>query len=76
MANANEIPARGTIIEILAGGAYRVELANGHCCIARPSKEHEVKLGPLAPGATVALEFHPYDLSRGRIVLNSCSGGL
>ncbi len=69
MANANEIPARGTIVEILADGAYRIELANGHRCIGRASKEHEVKLGPLALGASVALEFHPYDLSRGRIVL-------
>jgi translation initiation factor IF-1 len=69
MGNANEIPARGTIVEILTDSAYRVELANGHRCIARAPRDHEVKLGPLALGDSVALEFHPYDLSRGRIVL-------
>jgi translation initiation factor IF-1 len=64
MANGNQIQARGTVVEILKHDAYRVELANGHRCIARAPKEAP----PLSAGDEVALEFHPYDLSRGRIV--------
>jgi translation initiation factor IF-1 len=64
MLHANQIPAQGTVIEILKHGAYRVELPNGHRCIARaPDEAH------LATGDRVQIEFHPYDLSRGRIIL-------
>jgi translation initiation factor IF-1 len=63
--NANQIQARGTVTEVLKHGAYRVELANGHRCIARaPDGAH------LSAGDRVQLEFHPYDLSRGRIILS------
>ena len=69
MANANQIEARGTVVEILKHDAYRVELANGHRCIARTSKDHPLNCIPLSLGDRVQLEFHPYDLSRGRIIL-------
>jgi translation initiation factor IF-1 len=68
MANGNEIQARGTVVEDLKHGAYRVELANGHRCIARASRDDRLDFNDLAPGDRVQLEFHPYDLSRGRIV--------
>ena len=61
--HANPIQARGTVVEVLKNEAYRVELANGHRCIARAPKEAP----QLSAGDAVALEFHPYDLSRGRI---------
>jgi translation initiation factor IF-1 len=67
--NANQIHARGTVVEILKHGAYRVALANGHRCIARASGEHRLNFIRLSVGDHVQLEFHPYDLSRGRIVL-------
>jgi translation initiation factor IF-1 len=63
MANANQIQARGTVVEVLKHEAYRVELANGHRCIARAPDGAR-----LCVGNRVQLEFHPYDLSRGRIV--------
>ena len=66
MGNANQIAARGTVLEVLKHGAYRIELANGHRCIARAEKN-----APDIPlGEKVLLAFHPYDLSRGRIVSN------
>ena len=64
MPHANQIPAQGTVIEVLKHSAYRVELANGHRCIARARDEAR-----LSAGDRVRLEFHPYDLSRGRIIL-------
>jgi len=69
MLHANQIPAQGTVIEVLKHGAFRVELANGHRCIARASGEHRLNFIRLSPGDCVQLEFHPYDLSRGRIIL-------
>jgi translation initiation factor IF-1 len=61
----DSIEAKGTIIEVLDREAYRVELANGHRAIARAGKEIST---PYRPGNTVLLAFHPYDLSRGRII--------
>jgi translation initiation factor IF-1 len=69
MANANQIHARGMVVEVLKQGAYRVQLANGHRCIARASGEHRLNFIRLSTGDRVELEFHPYDLSRGRIIL-------
>ena len=65
----DNLQVKGTVIEVLKHGAYRVELANGHRCIARASGEHRLNFIRLFPGDRVQLEFHPYDLSRGRIVL-------
>jgi translation initiation factor IF-1 len=68
MANANQIQARGTVVEVLKQGAYRVELSNGHRCIARASGDLRLNFIRLAAGDRVQVEFHPYDLSRGRIL--------
>jgi translation initiation factor IF-1 len=62
----DQLEARGTVIERVADGAYRVELPNGHKCIVRAPRGDETEY---APGAAVRVAFHPYDLSRGRIVL-------
>ena len=70
MPNANQIPGRGTVVEILKQGAYRVALENGHRCIARASGNHRLNFIRHALGDQVQLEFHPYDLSRARIILD------
>jgi translation initiation factor IF-1 len=61
--SANQIRAVGTVIELLGRDACRVELPNGHRCIARAKKEANIALAD-----QVTVEFHPYDLSRGWIV--------
>jgi len=63
MTHTAQLRARGVVVEVLRDGACRVELPNGHRCIARAPEEVR-----LAVGAAVTVEFHPYDLSRGRIV--------
>jgi translation initiation factor IF-1 len=73
MPNANQLKARGTVVETLKHGAYRVQLANGHRCIARASGEHRLNFIRLTLGEIVHLEFQPYDLSRARIILPSAS---
>ena len=59
----SSLRARGKVVELLARGACRVELPNGHRCIARPPEGRDVTFGE-----EVTVEFHPYDLSRGRII--------
>lgn len=63
MSSRNNIQANGTVTEVLPHDAYRVELANGHRCVARASGEIRFSSGDI-----VQIKFHPYDLSRGRIV--------
>ena len=69
MPSGNQIHARGTVVEILKHGAYRIQLQNGHRCIARASGELRLQFIRLVVGDPVHLEFNPYDLSRARIVL-------
>jgi translation initiation factor IF-1 len=69
MPSANQLHAKGTVVEVLKQGAFRVQLANGHRCIARASGEVRLNFVLLGLGDQVHLEFNPYDLSRARIVL-------
>lgn len=69
MPSGNQINTQGIVVEVLKQGAYRVQLGNGHRCIARASGELRLNFIRLAPGDQVHLEFNPYDLSRARIIL-------
>lgn len=60
------LQAKGTVVEVLTGDAYRVELANGHRAVARAPKGAPRTAFKI--GDTVLIEFHPYDLSRGWII--------
>jgi translation initiation factor IF-1 len=71
MPSGNEIHAKGTVVEVLRHGAYRVQMPNGHRCIARASGELRLSFERPSLGDHVHLEFNPYDLSRARIVLPS-----
>jgi len=64
MPHANQIEARGTVVEILRDGACRIQLPNGHRCIARAEKNAPAA----ALGDTLPIAFHPYDLTRARIL--------
>ena len=67
----DNLQAKGNVIELLSDGVCRVELPNGHRCIARASGDHRLNFIRLANGDTVDLEFHPYDLSRDRIIVST-----
>jgi translation initiation factor IF-1 len=56
------------IVEALSGGAYRVELPNGHRVVGRPSGRLRLGFVALGSGTRVTLSLSPYDLSRGKIV--------
>ena len=67
MARPDAITVEGLVVEALANGTWRVELANGHRLVAFMGGKTRAQLGRLAPGSTVRLELTPYDLSQGRI---------
>jgi translation initiation factor IF-1 len=68
MTAAQQIQTQGTVVEVLKHGAYRIALANGHRCIAKASGSVRLDFVKFGPGDKVSIEFHPYDLSRGRII--------
>jgi translation initiation factor IF-1 len=59
------------VIEALANGTYKVELSNGHKVLAFFGRKDRVNAEKIAPGNRVQLEMSLYDLSEGRIVLES-----
>ncbi len=69
MARSEAFRVEGVVVEVLPGGAYRVELANGHRVVAWGAAK--AGLGRLAPGDELNLEMSPCDLSKGRVVVES-----
>jgi translation initiation factor IF-1 len=68
MARKNAFTVEGTVVDVLANGTYRAELANGHRLLAFVAGKARAKLARLAAGEKVCLELSPCDLSQGRIV--------
>jgi translation initiation factor IF-1 len=48
---------------------YRVELANRHRVLAYVTGKARLSFAHLAAGARVRLDMSPYDLSKGRIIV-------
>lgn len=59
----------GVVRETLPNAMFRVELEGGHIVLAHVSGKMRMHYIKILPGDRVALEFSPYDLTRGRIVL-------
>jgi translation initiation factor IF-1 len=71
MAKAHGIEVEGVVVEALPNTTYRVELANGHRLVAFVAGRARLGFPRLTPGQMVKLEMSPYDLSEGRIVMES-----
>ena len=71
MAREGAIEVAGAVVEILPNRMYRVELANGHRLLAFVAGRARTSFARLAPGDKVRLELSPYDLSRGRIIVET-----
>jgi translation initiation factor IF-1 len=50
---------------------YRVELTNGHRLLAYVPGKARLSFAQLAAGDRVRLEMSPYDLSEGRIIVET-----
>ncbi len=66
----DKIEVEGKVVDVLKGGDYIVELANGHTVEAYVSGKMRVNMIRILPGDTVTIELSPYDLTRGRITWN------
>ena len=71
MAREGAIEAEGAVVEVLPNRMYRVELANGHRLLAFVAGKANLSFARLAPGDKVRLELSPYDLSVGRIMVET-----
>lgn len=69
MAKTEEkIKVEGTVVEVLPGTQFTVELDNGHQVLAYPAGKMRKYYIRLLLGDRVQMEISPYDLSRGRII--------
>jgi len=71
MARADGIQVEGSVVEMLPNRTYRVKLANGHRVTAFLSGKARLNFPRLMPGEKVMLEMSPYDLSEGRIIVET-----
>ncbi len=69
MARTDAIKVEGAIIEVLPNRTYKVELANGHRVVAFVTGRARLSFARVASGEKVMLEMSPYDLSKGRIIV-------
>ena len=71
MPGTDAFQVEGVVIEALANGTYRVELANGHRLLGFVAGRARTTHERFAPGQKVKLNLTPYDLSSGRIVVET-----
>ena len=71
MSREDAFEVEGSIIAVLTNGTYRVELANGHRVLAFVAGRARLSAAPMSPGAKVRLAMSLYDLSEGRILLET-----
>lgn len=61
----------GRVMDALANGTYRVKLSNGHCLTAFVAGRTKRHFAGLKAGDKVKLQLTPYDLSAGRILVET-----
>ena len=71
MAGEGAFQVEGVVVAVLANGTWRVELANGHQLVAFAPARIRAAVAGLAPGHKVKLQMSPYDLSEGRIIVET-----
>ena len=69
MAGTSAFQVEGVVLEALANGTYRLELANGHRLLGFVAGRARRSHRGFAPGEKVKLNLTSYDLSVGRIVV-------
>ena len=71
MAGTDAFKVEGVVVEALPNKTYQVELANGHRLRAFVAGKARRSFAGLAPGDKVKLQLTPYDLSAGRILVET-----
>jgi translation initiation factor IF-1 len=65
------IRVEGRVVEALPNAVFRVELENGHRVMAHVSGRMRMNFIRILPGDQVTVELSPYDLSKGRIIVET-----
>ncbi len=68
MAKNDTIEVEGTILEVLPGYKFKVELSNKHIVEGHVSGKMRMNNIRIVEGDVVVLALSPYDLTRGRII--------
>jgi translation initiation factor IF-1 len=71
MAGQAAFIVEGVVIEARPNRTFGVELANGHRLLAFVAGRAKQRFAGLAPGNKVKLQLAPYDLSVGRILVET-----
>jgi translation initiation factor IF-1 len=71
MSGKDAFIVEGVVIEARANRTYWVELANGHRLLAFVAGRAKQRPGGPGPGDKVTVQLAPYDLSVGRIMLET-----
>jgi translation initiation factor IF-1 len=71
MAGTDAFKVEGVVVEALPNRTYRVELANGHRLRGFVAGKARRTFAGLARGDKVKLQLTPYDLSAGRILVET-----
>lgn len=67
MAKEEGVQIEGTVIDVLPGTMFRVELPNGSSVLAHISGKMRKNFIRIVPGDKVTVELSPYDLTKARI---------
>ena len=71
MAGTDAFTVEGVVMEARPNRTYCVELANGHRLLAFVAGRAKQRFAGLAPGDRVKMRLTPYDLSVGRILVDT-----
>jgi translation initiation factor IF-1 len=71
MAGEEAFRVEGRVMEALPNGTFRVELENGHRLTAFVTGRARKNFAGLGAGDRVKLQLTPYDLSIGRILVET-----
>jgi translation initiation factor IF-1 len=71
MPGGDAFKVEGRVIEVVPNGTYRVELKNGHRLTAFATRSALKNLAGLKAGSRVKLQLTPYDLSVGRLLVET-----
>ena len=71
MVGENAFQVEGRVMEVLTNGTWRVELKNGHRLTAFVAGRNGKNFAGLKNGDAVKLQLTPYDLSVGRILVET-----
>ena len=70
MAKKESIEVEATVTEALPNASFNLELGNGHKVLAHVSGKMRMNFIRVLPGDRVLVELSPYDLTRGRKLID------